>query len=87
MFCDCSPNVQLADSKNIVKNYTYTEVNDNILFMGSKELHFIQRLKITFYLREDTGKFMYVYRVMLNNHYNNFVAYTSQIWPVKKRHS
>ena len=25
--------------------------------------------------------------VMFNNHYNNFLAYTSQIWPVIKRHS
>ena len=23
-------------------------------------------------------------RVMLNNHYTNFLAYTSQIWPVKR---
>ena len=39
---------------------------------------------------------MYVYiqpecaacvRVMFNNHHNNFLAYISQIWPVKKRHS
>ena len=39
---------------------------------------------------------MYVYlllecvvcvRVMFNNHYNNFLAHTSQIWPVKMRHS
>ena len=26
-------------------------------------------------------------RVMFNNHYNNFLSHTSQIWPVKKRHS
>ena len=65
----------------------YTEVKNYILY-GRKELHFIYG--------KDAGKFMYVYmwpecavcvRVMFNNHYNNFLAYTSQIWSVKKRHS
>ena len=49
---------------------------------------FLRRYRITFYLREDAGKFMCVYRkpecavcvrVMFNNHYNNFLVYTSQI--------
>ena len=51
---------------------------------------------MTFYSREDAGKFMCVYiwpecavcvRVALNNHYNTFLPSTSQMWPIKKRHS
>ena len=47
-------------------------------------------------LREDAGKFMCVFispecavcvRVVFNNHHSTFLAYASQIWPVKKRHS
>ena len=26
-------------------------------------------------------------RVMFSNHYNNFLAYTFEIWPGKKKHS
>ena len=55
MFCNCSPNVQLADSKNIFTCLTLysffnlrTEVKNYIL------------------LREDAGKFMCVYICSLN---------------------
>ena len=47
MFCNCSPNVQVADSKNnfylshLIQLFTRsTEVNNYILY-GGKELHFI----------------------------------------------
>ena len=65
-----------------VKNYLYTEVKNYLLY-GDKELQFI-------YGRMLEGLCMFIYslnvqcaRVMFNNHYNNFLAYTSQIWPVK----
>ena len=59
VFCNCSPNIHLANLKNfftcltLYSFYTFsTEVNNYILY-GGKELHF--------FLREDAGKFMHVY--------------------------
>ena len=83
MFCNYSLNVQLADLKNI---YTCLTLHSF--------LHIAQRWRITFYLRENAGKLMCVYiwhecavcvRMVFNNHYNTFLAYTSQIWPAKKK--
>ena len=57
MFCNCLPNVQLADSKKIVtcltlySFFTLTSEVKNYILYGGKELHFFM---------EDAGKFMYV---------------------------
>ena len=84
VFCNCSTNVQSADSKNI-----FTCLTLDSFFTLSKDVNNY------IYLREDAGKFMCVYiepdsavcvRVMFNNHHNNFLTDTPQIRPDEKRH-
>ena len=57
-----------------------TEVKNYILY-GGEELHFIYGKML-----ESLCMFicsLNVQCVIFNNHYDNFLAYTSQIWPVK----
>ena len=53
------------------------EVKNNILFMVRRRWKFL-----SVYISSECAVCV---RVMFNNHHNDFLVYTSQVWPDKKR--